>query len=108
VCFCGISYLLLKKKKLRNSGEIQIGIIDTTNVSWSTENVPKCKGALILLYYESKHANYSRSDYFSDEKKIGIPLVQKNPIFLLIAKVVNPKILCRDSPKVGLYYCTLG
>ncbi len=47
-----------------------MGIIDTTNMSWSTGKVPKCKEALILLYYESKHANYSRSDYFSDEKKL--------------------------------------
>ncbi len=39
---------------------------------------------------------------------MGIPLVQENPIFLLIAKVVDPKILCRDGPKMGLYYCALG
>jgi hypothetical protein len=45
-----------------------MGIINTNNVSWSTEKVPKCE-VLILRYYESKHVNYCRSDDFSDEKK---------------------------------------
>jgi hypothetical protein len=58
-----------------------MGIIDTTNVSWSTGNVPKCKEVLILLYYESKHANYSRSDYFSDEKKLESLLSREIPFF---------------------------
>jgi hypothetical protein len=85
-----------------------MGIIDTTNLSWSTRKVSKSKEVLILHYYESKNVNYTKSDDFSDEKKkMEIPLVQGNLIFLLIAKVVDPKILCHDSLKMGLYYCAL-
>ncbi len=58
-----------------------MGIIDTTNLSWSTGKVPKCKEALIPLYYESKHANYSRSDYFPNEEKLESLLSRKIPFF---------------------------
>jgi hypothetical protein len=56
-------------KILRNSGEIPMGIIDITSLSWSTRKVSKRKEVMILLYYESKHVNYTRSDDFSVDKK---------------------------------------
>ncbi len=46
-----------------------MGILDTTNVSWSTGKVSKSKEVMILCYYESKHINYTRSDDFSNKKK---------------------------------------
>jgi hypothetical protein len=58
-----------------------MGIIDSTNVSWSTGKVPKCKEAPILRYYESKHVNYTRSDDFSDEKKWESCLSRKIQFF---------------------------
>jgi hypothetical protein len=85
-----------------------MGIIDTTNVSWSTGKVSKRKEVIILCYYESKNVNYTRSDDFSVKRKMEIPLVQANSIFLPIAKIVDPKILCHDSSQVGLNYCVLG
>ncbi len=45
-----------------------MGILDTTNVSWSTGKVSKSKEVLILRHYESKNVNYTRSDNFSIHK----------------------------------------
>jgi hypothetical protein len=39
---------------------------------------------------------------------MGIPLFQENSIFLLIAKVVDLQILCRESPEVESYHCAFG
>ncbi len=46
-----------------------MGIIDTTNESWSTGKVSKSREVQILRHYESKHVDYTRSDGFSVEKK---------------------------------------
>ncbi len=65
---------------------------------WSTKKYQKGKEVLIPRYYESKHVNNTWSDQMTLLTRI--PLIQENPIFLLIAKIVDPKILCHDSPKV--------
>jgi hypothetical protein len=58
-----------------------MGILDTTNVSWSTGKVPKSTEVLILRYFESKHIKYARSDDFSKEKRQKSHFSRKIPFF---------------------------
>jgi hypothetical protein len=58
-----------------------MGIIDTTNVSWSTKKLSKGNEGIILRYYEFKQVNYTRSDAFSDKKKLKSHLSRKIPFF---------------------------
>jgi hypothetical protein len=54
-----------------------MGILDTTNLSWSTGKVSKSKEVMILCYYGSKHIKYTRSDDFSNKKKQESHLFRK-------------------------------
>jgi hypothetical protein len=81
-----------------------MGIIDTTNLSWSTRKVSVSKEVIILCRYESKHVNNTRLDcikYQKDPENLKTSCGQENPIFLLIEKFLELNILCHDSPKVG-------
>ncbi len=61
------------------SSKIQMGIIDTTNLSWSTRKLLGRKEVMILCYYEPKHVNYTKSDNFFDRKKWKSLLSRKVP-----------------------------
>ncbi len=95
-------------KTLKNSGKIPMGIVDTTNTSWSTQKVLKCKKIMFLYYYKYKHVKIIRTNSIVSLKYEENPISGKSIISSWSTVVPDKIFYGSGSPRMGLYRYAFG